>query len=90
MRYKSWISGMGFQWLPIVIIVLLSGCTASTKNVVVAGSVSTTSGSEKKKESRGEFPRNVAILPFLNSSTGEEGGKAVRIVVFNQFASKNY
>ena len=73
------------------LFLLLGGCVAATKKgAIVTQPLTTSEEGEKKAVRNPNFPKNVAILPFINITDNKEAGLAVRQTLFNHFASKNY
>ncbi|MBF0443987.1 MAG: right-handed parallel beta-helix repeat-containing protein [Magnetococcales bacterium] len=72
-------------------LLLLGGCGSTPNKEKIVTDPSPPSAQEVgKKVKKPQFPKNVAMLPFKNSTKNEEASRAVRRTMFNHFAAKNY
>ncbi|MBF0380753.1 MAG: right-handed parallel beta-helix repeat-containing protein [Magnetococcales bacterium] len=73
-------------------LLLLGGCgsTPDKKGKVIPDPNPPMAQEDGKKVSQPQFPKNVAMLPFKNSTKNDEASRAVRRTMFNHFAAKNY
>jgi hypothetical protein len=72
-------------------LLLLGGCGSTPKKEKIITDPSPPSAQKvAKKIEKPQFPKNVAMLPFKNSTKNDEASRAVRRTMFNHFAAKNY
>ncbi|HAJ27502.1 MAG TPA: hypothetical protein DCG53_09720 [Syntrophus sp. (in: bacteria)] len=74
------------------VLLMLSGCTVATKSTIITpqlrelfdGKYQVYPAMEKAK------PRTVAVLPFVNLSSSQQGSQEVRRGFYNHFSSTNF
>jgi hypothetical protein len=71
-------------------LLLLGGCGSTPKKEVITDPSPPLAQEVDKKIVKPQFPKNVAMLPFKNSTKNDEASRAVRRTMFNHFAAKNY